>query len=109
MSKQLVSFCNNSLKQFHHIINATGKKYIGISVNSGGCNGLKYDISPIEKRYKNDILLQLDGIDISVCPKSMMFIAGTHIRWETDNMSSGFKFDNPNAKGKCGCGTTFNI
>lgn len=109
MSKQLITFCNKSLQQLQHIVKQSGNNLVGISVNSGGCNGLKYNIAPRKERFKNDELITLDGLEITVCPKSILFIAGTHVKWETDNMSSGFTFDNPNAKGKCGCGTTFNI
>lgn len=109
MAKNIITFCSKSLQQLQNIGKESGKSLIGISVISGGCNGLKYNISPREARFNNDELLKLEGIDITICPKSLLFITGTHIKWETDNMSSGFKFDNPNAKGKCGCGTTFNI
>lgn len=109
MSKQLITFCNKSLQQLHRIVKESGNNLVGISVNSGGCNGLKYKIAPREERYKNDEHIILEGVEVTVCPKSLLFITGTHIKWETDNMSSGFIFDNPNAKGKCGCGTTFNI
>lgn len=109
MSNQLITFCNKSLNQLQRIAKKSGKTLVGISVNRGGCNGLKYNIYPREERYKNDELITLDGLEVTVCPKSILFIAGTHVKWETDNMSSGFNFDNPNAKGKCGCGTTFNI
>ena len=109
MSKQLITFCNKSLNQLQRIAKESGKPLVGININSGGCNGLKYNIVPREERYKNDEFIKLDEIGITICPKSLLFIAGTHIKWETNNMSSGFIFDNPNAKGGWGCGTTFNI
>lgn len=109
MAKHIISFCSKSLQQLQRITKDSGNNLIGISVQGGGCNGLKYNIAPREKRFEKDELLQLDGIDVSICSKSLLFIVGTHIKWETDNMSSGFVFDNPNAKGECGCGTTFNI
>ena len=109
MAKNIITFCSKSLQQLERIGKTTSKNLVGISVNSGGCNGLRYDISPREEEYKNGELLKLNGINVTICPKSLLFIAGTHIKWETTNMTSGFIFENPNAKGKCGCGTTFNI
>tara|TARA_B100001769_G_C21943281_1_gene508063 strand:+ start:90 stop:419 length:330 start_codon:yes stop_codon:yes gene_type:complete len=109
MANNIISFCNKSLFQLKHILGESSKPFIGVSVNSGGCNGLRYSIESRDSRYKNDEFFTINGIDITICPKSLVFIAGTHIKWETSNMSSGFVFDNPNAKGKCGCGTTFNI
>lgn len=109
MAKNIISFCNKSLYQLKQIVRESGKPFIGISVNSGGCNGLRYNIEPRETRYDKDEFLTVNNIDVTICPKSLLFITGTHIKWETNNMSSGFVFDNPNAKGKCGCGTTFNI
>ena len=109
MAKNIISFCNKSLYQLKQIVRESGKPFIGISVNSGGCNGFRYNIEPRETRYNKDEFLTVNNIDVTICPKSLLFITGTHIKWETNNMSSGFVFDNPNAKGKCGCGTTFNI
>ncbi len=109
MAKNIISFCNKSLFRLKHIVGESGKPFIGVSVNSGGCNGLRYSIESRDTRYKNDEFFRVNDIDVTICPKSLVFIAGTHIKWETSNMSSGFVFDNPNAKGKCGCGTTFNI
>jgi iron-sulfur cluster assembly protein len=109
MAKHILSFCSKSLQQLQRISRDSGNNLIGVSVKGGGCNGLQYNIAPREKRFENDELLQLEGIDVSICPRSLLFIVGTRIKWETDNMSSGFVFDNPNAKGECGCGTTFNI
>ena len=109
MSKSVITFCNKSLQQLKMIATMGGGNLVGLSVKSGGCNGLKYDIAPRAERFDNDEFINFDGVDVTVCPKSLLFIAGTHIHWKTDNMSSGFVFDNPNASGKCGCGTTFNL
>tara|TARA_Y100001958_G_scaffold153137_1_gene140218 strand:+ start:2022 stop:2351 length:330 start_codon:yes stop_codon:yes gene_type:complete len=109
MTKNIITFCNKSLLQLKQITKESGKHMIGVSVNSGGCNGLRYSIEPRDSRYKNGEFFTVNDIDVTICPRSLLFITGTHIKWETNNMSNGFVFENPNAKGKCGCGTTFNI
>ena len=67
-TRNLLSFCSKSLQQLHRITKDSGNNLIGISVKAGGCNGLKYNIAPREKRFKNDEFLQLDGINVSICP-----------------------------------------
>ena len=74
MAKQIISFCSKSLQQLQRITKDSGNNLIGISVQGGGCNGLKYNIAPREKRFEKDELLQLDGIDVSICSKSLLFI-----------------------------------
>jgi len=44
-----------------------------------------------------------------VCGKSMFLVIGTEIDWKEDYMGSRFEFNNPNAKGMCGCGSTFSV
>tara|TARA_B110001450_G_C17371133_1_gene379714 strand:+ start:30 stop:359 length:330 start_codon:yes stop_codon:yes gene_type:complete len=109
MSNNIINICESSLKKLKSILVETNKDIIGISIKSGACSGIKYNIQPIDNRYINDKYINLNDVAISICPKSLIYIAGTNIKWETKNMSSGFVFDNPNAKGTCGCGSSFNI
>jgi iron-sulfur cluster assembly accessory protein len=79
-------------------------------VSGGGCNGLKYNVttesSPPEKIDED---LNVEGIQLRICGKSMMFLMGTEITWVTDAMGSRMEFSNPNASSSCGCGETFSV
>lgn len=50
-----------------------------------------------------------DGVRLFVDPMATLYIAGTVMDWEETELSSEFTFTNPNAKGECGCGESFNV
>ena len=106
----IMTFCKRAVKQIQHISKASGNKYIEIGVKGGGCNGLKYYIEPTdEPPLKTDEQIDLDGVNVIVCGKSLFYILGTEVTWKKDFMGERFDFINPNASGSCGCGETFNV
>ena len=56
-----------------------------------------------------DDIIKKDGLTIVVKSKAIFFVAGTEMDWKEDSLSSEFTFKNPNEKGRCGCGESFNI
>jgi iron-sulfur cluster assembly protein len=89
---------------------------IRISINKQGCNGLNYIMKYIiddddgrKSVIKDDIITIAEKINIYVDPRAVFAIVGTTIDWKEDELSSEFTFINPNAKGSCGCGESFNV
>ena len=79
-------------------------------VKGGGCSGFNYKLEPFyDKPHKLDEIINCQGIDLIVCNNSIMHLIGTEIDWNQDIMGESFKFNNPNAAMKCGCGTSFSI
>lgn len=110
MTKPLLTFCSNTIKHFKNIISNNNAKSILIGIQGGGCNGLKYDIRPTnENPQKLDETINIDGTNIIICGKSLLYLTGTHISWENNNLGSGLEFNNPNISSTCGCGTTFSL
>jgi iron-sulfur cluster assembly protein len=81
-----------------------------IGIKAGGCSGLSYvfawEAAPKPKDY---VFEGPDGSKVFVDPKSFKYIDGTTLDYDTSLVSKGFLFDNPNAKGTCGCGTSFSV
>lgn len=78
-----------------------------VSVTGGGCSGLSYKLS-FDKLYQHaDTVIEQRGIYILVDKKSQLFLKGTIIDFEEGLEGKGFVFNNPVAKNKCGCGTSF--
>src|SRR4051812_48227674 len=75
-----------------------------IGVRGGGCSGMSYfmdfDASPRE----GDQTLDIGDLKVLVDPKSLKFIDGTVLDYDTKLLSGGFKFENPRAKKSCSCG-----
>ena len=85
---------------------------VRISVRRRGCNGYTYTMnySTEEEAKKNkDEVVQSHGIKVFVDPKAIFFIVGTEMDFVDTELSSEFTFTNPNSKGSCGCGESFNV
>jgi len=105
MKKNVINVSKLAYKQLSNAQKSSKSNYILFSIEGGGCNGLKYNLEP-----NNDEPKKIDEIvKINVCGKSLLYLLGTTIDWTEDIMGNRFTFDNPNATGKCGCGTTFSV
>ena len=80
-----------------------------VGVMPGGCSGFKYEISIDEAPIEDDIILDAGGVRVFVDPFSAQYLNGVKIDYVTTMQSSGFAFENPNATGGCGCGTSFTV
>ena len=82
-------------------------KGLRIGVKGGGCSGFQYlfEFSD-EDPQEHDRVFEFDGLKVFCDPKSYLFLAGTELDYVESLMESGFKFQNPNVKGTCGCGSS---
>ena len=85
----------------------TGAKGLRVKVVGGGCSGLSYQLGLDREPAPADKVFESEGIPIYLDPKSALFVGGTLIDYEESMMGQGFAFKNPNAKGTCGCGSSF--
>jgi iron-sulfur cluster assembly protein len=49
------------------------------------------------------------GVSVFVDPKSLPYVDGTELDFVKEGLNEGFKFINPNVKGECGCGESFQV
>ena len=81
-----------------------------IGIKAGGCSGLSYVFAWEPMPKEGDHVFEgPDGAKVFVDKKSYRFVDGTTLDYDTSLVSKGFTFDNPNAKGTCGCGTSFSV
>ena len=78
---------------------------IRLGIRGGGCTGYSYlfEFEDREPRA-NDLVVETDGVRVVVDPKSLFYLDGTEVDFETGMRGHGFKFKNPNTKDACGCG-----
>ncbi|MCB7128022.1 MAG: iron-sulfur cluster assembly accessory protein [Candidatus Brocadiales bacterium] len=78
-----------------------------VGVKGGGCSGLSYTVALDTQQKDGDETFYFDGVTVLVDMKSYLFLDGTTLNYVEDVMGGGFKFENPNAKRSCGCGSSF--
>ncbi len=82
----------------------TPEAMIRIGVRGGGCTGFTYVFEWAESTRPTDKVFSAYGVSIVVDPKSLVYLGGMQLDFVKGMMGHGFKFNNPNAKGSCGCG-----
>ena len=90
-------------------VEKSSPEYVRFGVKAGGCSGFTYTIDFDNRPRKFDLEFESCGINVLVDKKSHLYIKETTIGWSDELQDKGFKFDNPHAKGACGCRTSFQI
>lgn len=78
-----------------------------VRVVPGGCSGFQYSLNIEEESRSGDFILDQHGIRLFVDMFSAQYLNGVTVDYTSNMMGSGFTFENPNATGGCGCGTSF--
>ena len=99
-------------KEIRNIIKEQGlpeqQTRLRVGVKGGGCSGLSYTFAwEKQARTGDEVFEGPDGAKIYVDKKSLLFLNGTVLDYDTNLISQGFVFSNPNAKSTCGCGSSF--
>ncbi len=79
-----------------------------LRVVGGGCAGFSYDLYFDEPAVR-DRALVVNDVSVVVDPMSLMYLVGTEIDYVEGLSGAGFKFNNPNVKSTCGCGSSFAV
>jgi iron-sulfur cluster assembly protein len=105
---------DEALKQIKLLLEQRKDPCEGVKVNvrTRGCSGLSYAIEYAvqdQNITKYDDLVIKDDIKIFIDPKISMFLIGSQMVYVEEDLRAGFDFVNPNEKGRCGCGESFNV
>ncbi len=83
--------------------------FVRVSVTSGGCSGLTYNMKLDNQSLPTDEVFEDKGIKIIVDPKSILYLLGTELDFSEGLNGKGFYFNNPNASRTCSCGESFSL
>jgi len=79
-----------------------------LRVVGGGCAGFSYDLY-FDEPAEVDRQFEVEGVKCLVDEMSLMYLVGTEIDYVEGLQGAGFKFQNPNVKSTCGCGSSFSV
>ncbi len=82
---------------------------VKLSTPRRGCSGLAYSVDYVTEEVPFDEKIETPGGNFYVDSASVLYLVGSTMDWREDDFAAGFTFDNPNAKGECGCGESFTV
>jgi iron-sulfur cluster assembly accessory protein len=80
-----------------------------ISVVGGGCSGFSYSMAFENAPGLLDKTYEFEGLKVFIDQASMLYLDGARVDYVESMEGSGFKFDNPQVKSTCGCGSSFSV
>ena len=80
-----------------------------VAVVGGGCSGFQYHMAFENAPNGVDQTFEFDGLKVFVDQMSLMYLTGIQIDYVETIEGAGFKFNNPNVKSTCGCGSSFTV
>lgn len=82
---------------------------VKLSTPRRGCSGLAYSVDYVSEAKPFDERIETPGGSFFVDGASVLYLIGSTMDWVEDDFTAGFVFQNPNAKGSCGCGESFTV
>ena len=106
----MISLTDKACNHIFDYLKQRGKGIgIRIGVKTTGCSGFDYIVEPVDQAAEHDQIFKNQGIDVYVDSKSLVYISGSVVDYKKKGLNQGLEFNNPNIKGECGCGESFNI
>ncbi len=98
-------------KRVEYLMSKAPDDAIGVKLSTPkrGCSGLAYSVDYVTEETKFDEKIETSGGTFYVDGASVLYLVGSTMDWEEDDFVAGFTFNNPNAKGACGCGESFMV
>jgi iron-sulfur cluster assembly protein len=80
-----------------------------LGIKTTGCSGLAYVLEFVDGLNEDDQMFTVNDVNVIIDGKSLVYLDGIELDFIKEGLNEGFKFTNPNAKGECGCGESFNV
>ena len=80
-----------------------------LGVKQTGCSGFAYVVNYADELAAGDVVFEDQGVKVIVDAGSLRYVDGTEIDFVREGLNEAFKFRNPNVRGECGCGESFNV
>ncbi|MGL5047705.1 MAG: iron-sulfur cluster assembly protein IscA [Shewanella sp.] len=80
-----------------------------LGLRTSGCSGMAYVLEFVDSLNDDDEVFDIEDVKIIIDAKSLIYLQGIELDFVKEGLNEGFQFNNPNAKGECGCGESFTV
>jgi len=107
----MVQLTEKAVGKVKEILDTQDPKPAGlrIAVVGGGCSGFSYSMAFENKPNMLDKTYNFDGLKVFIDQASLLYLDGAEVDFVETLEGSGFKFNNPQVKSTCGCGSSFSV
>jgi iron-sulfur cluster assembly accessory protein len=107
----MVQLTETAVGKVREILDTQEPKPAGlrIAVVGGGCSGFSYSMAFENTPGMLDKTYSFDGLKVFIDQASLLYLEGIEVDYVETLEGSGFKFNNPNVKSTCGCGSSFSV
>ena len=107
----MLQITENAISKVKTLLASENKDGYGlrVAVQGGGCSGFQYGLTWEKEEGENDQVMEFDGLRVFVDAMSVLYLDEVQIDYVDGLQGSGFKIENPNATGTCGCGHSFSM
>ena len=99
-----ISLTEAAARRVQTFLEKRGGVGLRLAVKTSGCSGMAYALEFADRVETEDLQFASRGVTVLVDPRSLPYLDGTELDFVREGLNEGFKFNNPNAKGQCGCG-----
>jgi iron-sulfur cluster assembly protein len=105
----MIQLTQRAIDKVKEILETQDPKPAGlrIAVVGGGCSGFNYSMAFENNPGLLDKVYQFDGLKVFIDQASLLYLEGASVDFVETLEAAGFKFDNPNVRSTCGCGSSF--
>ena len=111
MSLPPITLTDAAADRVKRLIEKSGKPVLGlrVGVKPQGCSGMSYFVEYADESNATADVVEDKGVRIYIDPAAILFLIGSEMDYVEDKFNAGFVFNNPNEKGRCGCGESFHV
>jgi iron-sulfur cluster assembly protein len=105
-----VSLTQSAAERVRSFLQSRGRGVgLRLGVKKTGCSGFAYVVNYADEVGAADVVFEDRGVRVIVDAESLRYVDGTEIDFVRQGLNEAFKFRNPNVRGECGCGESFNV
>lgn len=105
-----ITFTDAAAERVNSFLTERGKGVgLRLATKTYGCSGMAYVVEFADEVEETDTVFEDHGLKIIIDPKSLVYLDGTQMDYTKEGLNEGFKFNNPNESGECGCGESFTV